>query len=200
MIPTLVTGAGVLALLVAERERLSRKGWFKAVASIGFIWLALSDGSPETVAGRLILVGLVLSFIGDMALVREDGFLVGLIAFALAHVAYTAAFVATGFNPWFAVPAAVATVFLFRVIRRWLNWKVPRWMERPVLSYMVLISIMMVAASGTTNGRIFVGAGLFYLSDLAVARNRFIDDTFGNKLFGLPLYYAGQLILATVVT
>ena len=143
--------------------------------------------------------GLVLSFIGDMALVREDGFLVGLIAFALAHVAYTAAFVATGFNPWFAVPAAVATVFLFRVIRRWLNWKVPRWMERPVLSYMVLISIMMVAASGTTNGRIFVGAGLFYLSDLAVARNRFIDDTFGNKLFGLPLYYAGQLILATVV-
>jgi uncharacterized membrane protein YhhN len=50
----------------------------------------------------------------------------------------------------------------------------------------------------TTSGRIMVvgGALLFYISDLFVARDRFIKKEFLNRLIGLPLYYAGQFILA----
>jgi hypothetical protein len=43
---------------------------------------------------------------------------------------------------------------------------------------------------------IFIGALLFYLSDLAVARERFFESGFENRLFGLPAYYAAQVILA----
>jgi hypothetical protein len=40
---------------------------------------------------------------------------------------------------------------------------------------------------------------MFFVSDLAVARERFIEHTFLNKTWGLPLYYGGQLLLATSV-
>jgi hypothetical protein len=40
------------------------------------------------------------------------------------------------------------------------------------------------------------GALLFYLSDLAVARDRFVRPGLANRLVGLPLYYAGQVLLA----
>ena len=41
------------------------------------------------------------------------------------------------------------------------------------------------------SGRIF-----FYISDLFVARNRFLKREFFNRLVGLPLYYTGQFLLA----
>jgi uncharacterized membrane protein YhhN len=43
------------------------------------------------------------------------------------------------------------------------------------------------------------GAVLFYLSDLAVARHRFVRPAFLNRAWGLPAYYAGQLLLAWTV-
>jgi uncharacterized membrane protein YhhN len=44
-----------------------------------------------------------------------------------------------------------------------------------------------------------VGASLFYLSDLFVARNRFVKKEYVNRLVGLPLYYTGQYLLALSV-
>jgi len=43
---------------------------------------------------------------------------------------------------------------------------------------------------------VFIGAILFYLSDLFVARHRFMKQEFVNRLLGLPLYYSGQFLLA----
>ena len=47
-------------------------------------------------------------------------------------------------------------------------------------------------------GRIaaFAGALLFYISDIFVARQRFLKAEFVNRLIGLPLYYGGQFMLA----
>jgi uncharacterized membrane protein YhhN len=78
-------------------------------------------------------------------------------------------------------------------------------MNIPVLLYIVVIIVMLSEAwsvfidSGLTmSGRIMVvgGALLFYISDLFVARDRFIKKEFFNRFIGLPLYYAGQFILA----
>jgi hypothetical protein len=43
---------------------------------------------------------------------------------------------------------------------------------------------------------VFVGALSFYFSDVFVARDRFIEQQFLNRLLGLPLYFAGQFLLA----
>ncbi|MBW2297136.1 MAG: lysoplasmalogenase, partial [Deltaproteobacteria bacterium] len=40
------------------------------------------------------------------------------------------------------------------------------------------------------------GALSFYVSDLFVARDRFLKNESLNRLLGLPLYYGGQFLLA----
>jgi hypothetical protein len=39
----------------------------------------------------------------------------------------------------------------------------------------------------------------FLLSDLFVARQRFVYQTFVNRLIGLPLYYQGQFQIASTI-
>ena len=62
---------------------------------------------------------------------------------------------------------------------------------------------MVVLAVGTfgadARAAIPIGALAFYVSDLAVARQRFVSRTFWNKVWGLPLYFGGQLILASTI-
>jgi uncharacterized membrane protein YhhN len=75
----------------------------------------------------------------------------------------------------------------------------------PVLLYILVITMMLSGAwavfaksSFAVSGRmlVFAGALCFYLSDVFVARDKFIRDEFRNRLIGLPLYYSGQFSLA----
>ena len=43
---------------------------------------------------------------------------------------------------------------------------------------------------------LLAGAALFFVSDLAVARDKFVGASFLNRAWGLPAYYAGQLLIA----
>jgi uncharacterized membrane protein YhhN len=69
-----------------------------------------------------------------------------------------------------------------------------------VLAYIVVITVMLaVAVSVTPSGApwpVLPAAVAFYASDLAVARDRFVTPGFINRAFGLPLYYAAQLLFA----
>jgi len=118
-------------------------------------------------------------------------------------VAYTFAFAVRGLDPVTVAVAMVAVLAMGLAVLRRLLVHVPEKMRRPVLAYVVVISAMLVCAAGTV-GRagmpvIFVGAFAFYLSDLAVARQRFVQRSFANKAWGLPLYFGAQLILAWTV-
>ena len=88
-------------------------------------------------------------------------------------------------------------------VRWWLRPYVPAAMRRPVDAYVLVITVMValslgcVAAGGTR--WIAVGTILFWLSDLTVARDRFIRHELRNRLWGLPLYYGAQLVLACTI-
>jgi uncharacterized membrane protein YhhN len=74
-------------------------------------------------------------------------------------------------------------------------------MRPAVLAYITAISLMAWAALSAVLGGpgpaiALIGALLFYISDLAVARDRFITRSFVNRLWGLPAYYTGQVLLA----
>jgi uncharacterized membrane protein YhhN len=78
-------------------------------------------------------------------------------------------------------------------------------MKPAVLLYVIVITTMVAAAWGvlgdanlTRVGRIMVLAGAlgFYGSDVFVARDRFLRREFLNRVIGLPMYYAGQFLLA----
>lgn len=174
----------------------------KIVSSTAFIAVAIQVGGLHSNYGRTILLGLMFSWFGDAFLIGKTQafFLLGLGAFLLAHVAYIAAFIVRGVNvKWLAV-AALPIAAVAIVVSVWLTPHVPPELLIPVRVYTIVISLMVVAAFGT-RGRdasilILAGALLFFLSDLSVAALRLVQTEFPTYVWGLPLYYAGQVCLA----
>jgi len=197
----LVTVVGLAGLLAAERTRSPARFLAKPLASAGFVAVALAAGALDTGFGRWMVAALVLSALGDVFLLgsSETTFLGGLGSFLTAHLVYAIAFLVRGV----AAPGLLAIVpfaiFAWQVLR-WLHPHLSDRMRGPVVAYAVVISIMGVLAAGTAadvwDWRIPTGATLFVVSDLAVARDNFVAPGFSNRLWGLPLYYGGQLLLA----
>jgi len=189
-----VGAAGLAALLWAEaRGRAGGRALPKMVASAGFVVLALARGGEPPYA-TLVLGGLVLSALGDAMLLSEarGPFLAGLVAFLLAHLAYAVAFAPVSAPSAWALAAVVAAAAL---VLRWL-WPRLGPMRLPVVAYCAVISAMLWLALGTGQPAVAAGGLLFYLSDLFVARHRFVRASAWNRLLGLPLYYAGQYLIA----
>jgi uncharacterized membrane protein YhhN len=173
----------------------------KPLASAGFLAVALAAGALDSTFGRWMFLALVLSAVGDVVLLgkSEPAFLGGLGSFLAAHLAYGVAFLLRGV----AMPGLLAVLPLAvfsGVVLRWLGPHLSDRMRYPVGAYAVVISVMGVLATATAieswDWRLPAGAALFIISDLAVARDNFVSPGFGNRLWGLPLYYGGQLLLA----
>jgi uncharacterized membrane protein YhhN len=196
-IPIAVGGLGAALLFFGDAK--GRK-WAqvagKLAASGGFVALALILG-VETPYARILLAGLLLAFVGDACLLstRQVPFLAGLVAFLLAHVIYAVAFARVSSPaPWVVAPLLVALA----AVLRWL-WPHLGPMRLAVAVYCVAISAMLWFALGTPAPGVWVGAFLFYLSDLTVARDRFVAAERRNLLVGHPLYFAGQYLIALSV-
>jgi len=186
-------GAAGLAGLLRAEARDRRRAPFKVAASAGFVALALAL-RPETSFERWILAGLCLSAAGDVLLLSASrrGFLAGLVAFLLAHLAYAVAFwPAARPSPWTAAVIAAASALALR----WL-WPHLGSMRFPLVGYCAAIGLMLWLALGVGRLEIRLGGLLFWLSDLLVARDRFVRAEPLNRLVGLPLYYAGQYLIA----
>jgi uncharacterized membrane protein YhhN len=181
---------------------------------VGFLLLAWRMGAldPGHGYGHWIFTGLVLSFFGDVFLLASERpalFLAGLGSFLAGHVAYAAAFVVHGVEPLPSALAALALVPIALAVWRWLRPHLPREMVAAVLAYVVVICTMEALATGATfaagldprgGGPLMAaGATLFWISDLAVARRQFVDPSPASAVWGLPLYYAGQVLLALSV-
>jgi len=196
-----------VALLVVAEARGARSGvWiWKPLASTGFVAVALAAGATGSTYGRLVLLALVLSWWGDVLLIpqRRATFAAGLASFLAGHLAFAAGFLARGVAPLWLLAAALLLIAPATAVDRWLQPYVPAQLRVPVRAYFAAISAMVACAYGTyglAGGRmLLLGAVLFLLSDLSVARDRFVAPGFVNRLWGLPLYYGGQLLLAVSV-
>jgi uncharacterized membrane protein YhhN len=195
-----VVASGLLAILGAERRVRWLEVVFKPLATI---WLFAIVGAPATTFARLVVAGIALSVVGDVALLWKGNgaFIVGLASFLLAHVAYVIAFVGAGrFSPHVivvAVATAVATTATLRAI-----WKGATGMHAPTLAYGLVISAMVVTASATFGGPLpagplaAVGAVFFYASDTSLALNRFRRPIPHAAWLTLGVYWVGQIGIA----
>jgi uncharacterized membrane protein YhhN len=212
----LLTTIGFLAalllafLLVFERrESLGGKLAVKPLLSSLFVLTALMASTHFSAYTIVVVVGLMLCLVGDVCLAfpRQTMFRAGLVAFLLGHVAYIGAFVAAArpnWGLWITAAAALpVSSLVFRRLQPFLGA-----MKTPVMAYIVVITVMVIAAGGIFGdlqlplpGRFLVlnGAFSFYLSDIFVARQRFVQPSFWNRLIGLPLYYLGQFQIAYTV-
>ncbi len=195
-------------MVVADVQHNARAyGPLKLLGSAVFVVAGARLLTLTDVAARVMLVGLVLSFVGDALLIAKGKrrvFLLGLAAFLLAHVAYAVAFVVHGADARACAVAAGLAVVAGIAIARWLMPKVTLSMRAPVIAYMLTITMMVVLAAGASaqgaRPTLLAGAVLFFLSDILVARERFVVKDRLNGTLGLPLYFVAQLLLVDGLT
>ena len=210
LFPLLAVATLAIFLFAGQRPGKLRVIWvFKPFTSVLFVLTALWRG-PGTRYDWLVVAGLVLSMAGDVLLIRRERnwFLAGLVAFLFGHVAYVMAFGARtallALHPAAMAGFAALSLVVFIRLRPYLGRM--RW---PVAAYLVVIMLMLMGAwavllapGGRTGAAwlIACGATLFYVSDLAVARDRFIPGSgFANRATGLTLYYTAQFLFALTI-
>ncbi len=210
MVNTLIIFSAVtlLAGLLFFEKNGNQKGKLptKTILSCLFIFTALVQSHPIPGYFYILLIGLIFCLGGDvfLALPRERMFLFGLVSFLLGHIFYVASFFyLADLSHWSWIGVGIGLVAsgsVFFWLRPYLGS-----MLIPVIAYIVVITVMLVGgwtvlcdAGVELSGRlmVFSGAVSFYISDLFVARDRFLKIEFKNRFIGLPLYYFGQFLLA----
>lgn len=173
------------------------------IASAALAFLDPAHNPTYTIGA---LVGLGLSLGGDVALMFHESrkaFVVGLVLFLLAHVAYTVVFTTLGQSSgWDVLSAGIllaAGAGFYALIRPGLGG-----MRAPVILYMIAISAMVNRAVSTLASPVFttaqaamvaIGAALFYVSDVILAAARFWRPWRYHRI-SLAFYYAGQFLIA----
>jgi uncharacterized membrane protein YhhN len=153
-----------------------------------------------------VLAGLVLGLVGDicLAISGKNAFRAGLVAFLAGHVLYVIAFSSLTTVADWATPAHAIIVAASGIVFLWLRPHLGD-MLIPVVMYIIVITAMLSSGLVASCGpyvsppgslTILVGAATFYVSDLFVARDRFVRKGFLNRAVGLPLYYCGQFLIA----
>lgn len=170
---------------------------FKPLTTVLIIVYAASRGAGTPAIRRLVLAGLMLSLLGDVALLwPQEGFVPGLVAFLAAHIVYVIAF--TREQRFAAQPAALAVYALVAgAVLAFLWSHIPPGLRIPVALYVLALTAMAAQAAvvglltqgaGARRARVLMlGGALFMASDAVLAINR----------FALPLPAAGLWILAT---
>jgi uncharacterized membrane protein YhhN len=203
LLPWLLGALCVTGLLWSETKGPHYLSWlFKPLAASCFIVLAVLNGAVDSNYGLWLLAGLCLCMAGDILLIpdSEACFKAGLTSFLLGHLLYAVAFLHLPWNTYAAGLAVLPVALLAVLALRWLQVHLTADMVVPVRAYILVISLMLLAASSTLGSSgglwIAVGAWGFAFSDLAVARHQFIKAQPLNRLWGTPLYFGSQMLLA----
>ena len=206
-----IIGAIAAVLAIASAPWALDRPWlnfaFKPLATLCVIaWVALGR-SDDGLVKRWIVIGLLFSLAGDVALLWPvQGFLVGLVAFLLGHAAYLVAltqrvkFLAS--PPAFGVWAIVAASVLAGL---WAG--VPAGLRAPVLVYVCALAAMFAQATSVWLARrghpdagrwriVAIGGALFVLSDAILATDKFVGGIPMPTLWNLSIYWLGQWFIA----
>jgi sterol desaturase/sphingolipid hydroxylase (fatty acid hydroxylase superfamily)/uncharacterized membrane protein YhhN len=149
-----------------------------------------------------LLAALAASLAGDAFLMFDGFFLPGLLAFLLAHLAYTALFRQDA--SLMAAPRAALLIALLGLAVFALLWigGLPAALRAPVAVYVLAIAVMAswavsratVLADGPA-WAVAVGAICFLVSDATLAVNRFVMPLPHSAVWVLTTYYAAQCLL-----
>ncbi len=206
-----VLGAVAALLAIAAAPWALDRAWlnfaFKPLATLCVIAWAALGRSDDGLVKRWIVIGLVFSLAGDVALLWPvQGFLAGLVAFLLGHLAYLVAltrrvrFLASpaAFGAWAIVAASVLAGL-------WAG--VPAALHAPVLVYVCALAAMAAQATSVWLARrgqadaarwrtVALGGALFVLSDAILATDKFVGGIPMPTLWNLSIYWLAQWFIA----
>ena len=176
--------------------KLLTKPWLVVALAAG-VWL-----HAERRAGRLIAWGLLAGAVGDVCLALPNAFLPGMIAFAVGHGLYVAAFVR-----WNRAPALtlLAPVAVFAATGLWLMLPGAGALALPLVVYVLVIGAMIWRAAACAlepqddalmRWGPLAGAILFGFSDFLIGIHRFHLPLPGAAFAIILSYWAGQVLFA----
>jgi uncharacterized membrane protein YhhN len=179
---------------------------FKPLATLCVIAYATGRGvgaGADALQRRWVLIGLWLSFAGDVALLwPKEGFLPGLVSFLLAHLCYLVAFTRRQrLAAWWPAFAGYALAAGFILWRLWPG--VPDALQVPVIAYVLCLASMAAQAAvlwrqGEPRGLVLaLGGALFVISDALLATNKFAGPLPLASLWILTTYWAAQWCIAS---
>ncbi len=204
--PTVVAwlAAGLLAAVdwwAVARGRPGVERWAKPAVMVALGAVAVSLDAPGSTTGWWVLAALALGLAGDVLLLGDSDarFLGGLAAFLVGHLAWVAAFVATGLGApagaW--VGAAVVLVALgagHRIVPGAHREGGPA-LSVPVVLYMGVIAAMAVAGWATGLLVVGLGASLFVVSDTVLGLGRFDRERPWTRVVVMVTYHLAQGLL-----
>lgn len=195
--------SGVLAIIADWNE--GKPLLFKLLKPLTTILIGvLAWSAPESLYRQALLVGLLLSLIGDIALMFESNaaFLAGLGSFLLAHLLFMLAFLhgveVYRLPAWAWLFLAYGVALGVVLVRR----AAPA-LRGPVIIYALVLTGMALTAAmrwqavgGITGSFAMLGAALFVLSDSALGVRKFVGRYPGAQCLILSTYWAAIACIA----
>jgi len=192
--------SGALAIAGIERGVPWLTRIFKPLATV---LLLVIVGWPRSSFAKLVIAGILLSLVGDVALLSdsEGAFMVGLVGFLAAHIVYIIANL--GVAVWSPLPIVVGVIVLASTMILLRYVRPPATVLRiATIVYGTAISAMVITAWATVGGQLgwapFAagGAVLFYISDSSLALDRFYKKIPHVAYLALGVYWLGQIGIA----
>lgn len=176
--------------------KLLTKPWL-VLALAATVWSRAGPG-----AGQRIAWGLAAGAVGDVCLALPHAFLPGMIAFAIGHGLYVAAFVQWNRAP---APVLLLPVSLYAGTGLWLMLPGAGALALPLVVYVLIIAAMIWRAAACAlapGGNLLArwgplaGALLFGLSDTLIGIHRFTQPLPGAAFAIILTYWAAQALFA----
>ena len=202
---SLVAAVAYLPFVAAQPSPMRAALKTAAIGILSVLPLTYLDiEGVQTVVLLVLTAALALSALGDLLLALKDQqrfFVLGLVSFLGAHVAYLAAFL-----PQAALPSGLATVVVAIVLAGAAGLMVvlfPRLgkLKAPVAAYFAVIMAMVAAALSIPDASWILGAGavLFALSDSLIAVRKFLRPFPGINAAVWITYCAAQFMIAAAL-
>lgn len=187
-----------LTLLYLTTQHLRYRGHFIVKALPIFLLAYWVSQSVMGTTAWLLLAALLCSAAGDIALALDGDrfFVVGLGAFLVGHLFYTAAFLQTiTFTSSALLP--ISFILLLGIVVTQQLWPHLGKLRFPVLGYIIVSMIMGFSAAihQPFSSLAVIGAILFMLSDACIAINKFLRPIPYRDFVVMSSYYAAQLLL-----
>jgi uncharacterized membrane protein YhhN len=206
--PLALFAAAALLALIGAGFKLTLL--FRLTKALPALLLIAVVGQPQHSYETLVVVGLILSAAGDIALLWDEhqtAFFAAIGLVLLAHIAYAGAFLSGAGPTW----TPVIGLVIFGMSSAWLVRQLipgagPAF-RLPLLAYGAAITAMVASAFATLAGpwpvrasaAAALGAMLFYFSDAHLGWTRFRRAYPQSQLVTLGLYWTGQLGIALAV-
>lgn len=207
-------GAALLLVLLFFEARVSVLGKVLVKPFVSLMFMLALDQAGGFSSGEdwawWIVAAFAGCYLGDMFLMHPSNdvlFRLGIVAFALGHVAYAVAFAQFHFDAFMFLLGSIPCGIFIAAVHQYLIPNVRRVKHRmviPVRGYMAVIFVMAAVSFGTHSLGFICCAVVFMLSDVFVARSKFVSPI-GSRAFiidrcvSLPMYYGAQFGFAYVV-